>query len=115
MSTTCCCCAKRSTPFVLTDFSALIISISSTKANPSITKANCVRHEGESSPYPLSRIIVSRIALIITHMVGPDPFPCPLPWFGRSFGKKNSIEIPNAVLILCVVDCRVFVIEKTTS
>ena len=99
--TTCCCYAKRSPTFILTDFAALIISVSSMNENPAISKDNCVRHDIISSPYPLSRIIVNKIALIITHIVG-----------SASFRKFVSIDMPNTVLISCVVDCRVFFIEN---
>ena len=115
MSITCCCCAKRSSPFVLTDLYVLIISVSSTNANPVITKANYVRYDSASSPYPLSRIIVNKIALSLTHIVGPTLFSCPFPWFWGFVGKYVSIDIPNAVLILCVADCRMFVVKNATS
>ena len=84
---------------------ALMMSISSTNTNPAITKASWDNHDKGFRPNPSSRIMVGRIALIIAQMVGVAPLPCPLPWCGGVVGKYLSIEMPNAVAILCATDC----------
>ena len=115
VSTTCCCYVKRFYPLVLADFSALIISVSSRKVKSAITSANRERHDTTSSPTPWSRIIANEIILIITNIVVHVPLPCLLPCRGGYVEDYFVIDNPNAVLISCVADCNVFIIEHTNS
>ena len=78
-TTYCCCCVNKSSPIMFTEGAALIISVSSTNANPAITKASWNKHDKAFKPKPSYRIMVNKIALIITQMVGHVPLPCPLP------------------------------------
>ena len=78
-STTFCCFFNKSSPIVFTDGAVLMMSISSTNVNRATTKASLDKHNKVFKPKPSSRIMVSKIALIVTHMVDPAPLPYSFP------------------------------------
>ena len=51
------------------------------------------------------------MALIITRIIDPAQLPCPLPCSGGFVRKFVSIDNSNAVLMSCLVDFNVFIIE----
>ena len=73
------CFFNKSSHIVFTDGDVLMMSISSTNVNPVITKASGDKQNKVFKPKPSSCIMVSKIALIVTHMVDPAPLPCSLP------------------------------------
>ena len=70
---------NKYSPIIFTEGAALMMSASSRNTIPAITRENWDKKDKSFKPKPSSRIMVSKIALIITHMVGPAPLPCPLP------------------------------------
>ena len=83
-------------------------------ANQAITSDNWDNHDTLFKPNFSSLLMVRKIALIITNIIGPYPLPCPLPWCGRGVGKYFSVEILKSVAISCVTDCKVLVIENAS-
>ena len=61
------------------------------------------------NPKPSFFIIVRRLVLIISHIVWPVPFPCPLPCNGGHVDVHCWLNSPYAVFILCVDDCKLLV------
>ena len=91
-----------------------MMPVSSTKKKSAIAMDRCDEHEITFKPKPSSFIIVRRMTLIITHIVGPSPFSCPLPCNDGHVDVYYWLYSPYAVFVLCVADCKVLVIANAT-